>query len=448
LDSDCAMVTYALAQRAQLMVAEMEAVGMPLDHAGLAALASHWRTELVDVDADARRLISLATGRAVHSLNLKSSQQVAQVVACQLPAEEMELWPRTPHGALRTDSATLARSSLPFARQVVRCRELHHALSHYAPYCSAAAAGGGRLYPIYHLSGAVTGRMSCSNPNLHSMPRQPEFRSLVAASRGGVLVKGDFSQVELRVLAEVSGDVRMRQAFSAGEDLHRLTAAALLGTPQAEVTAEQRQLAKAVNFGLIYGQSAAGLQQYAQASYSVELSLEEAHVARRRFFETYPGVAAWQKEQRERAGRGDSLLTPSGRRAHHLRAAWSEAAACTGTGAKCLGVGSLLRRLEREALNFPIQGGAAEVMLACLGWLQLSLEPLQAHCRLICVVHDEFLLDCIDAAATDAAAAALHGAMLKAWLQVFPAATPLDGRGAVIAIGPNWSELAPWPGSS
>merc|ERR1712137_1531900 len=98
---------------------------------------------------------------------------------------------------------------------------------------------------------------------------------------------GDFSQVELRVLAEVSGDARMRKAFADDMDLHRLTAAALLDIPAEDVNMEERQLAKAVNFGLIYGQSVKGLQSYAQSSYGVELSSAEASLARRRFFEAY-----------------------------------------------------------------------------------------------------------------------------------------------------------------
>uniref|UniRef100_A0A7S4V6N1 DNA-directed DNA polymerase family A palm domain-containing protein n=1 Tax=Alexandrium monilatum TaxID=311494 RepID=A0A7S4V6N1_9DINO len=423
-----AMRTYALAQRAQILVAEMETAGIPFNHGGLELLVERWRKELREVEADTRKTISRAVGKPMHGLNLQSPQQVAELITTQLSTEELRAWP------LCTSSSTLKRCSLPFAKLVTRCRELHHSLSHYSPYCLAAAAGGGRLFPTHQLGGAVTGRMSCASPNLHGTPRQPEFRALVAVPPPERLVKGDFSQIELRVLAEVSGDERMRRAFAAGEDLHRLTAGALLQVPPEEVTAQHRQLAKAVNFGLVFGQSAAGLQHYAQASYGVELTLDEAQVARRRFFQTYPGVAAWQRQQRDRAGRGQDLATPCGRLAHHLRAVWRD------------GGVPALRRLEREALNFPIQGGAAEVMLACLDRLRGHVGPMRSSCRLVCVVHDEFLLECADTAAAEAAAAALHHSMMEAWRQVFPLAAPLGDHGAAIGIGENWSDLEPWPG--
>lgn len=449
-----AMSTYALAIRAQLMVAVMEAAGVPFNHAGLTTLTRQWRAELAspDVQGDTSQ-----RAPSVSALNPRSNLQVANTVMREASLEELRAWPRTPSGVLRTDSATLLRFRLPSARRIIRYRELQHAISHYEPYGPAAAAAGGRLFPTYKLCGAVTGRMSCANPNLHSMPSDPAFRTLVAARPGGRLVKGDFSQVELRVLAEVSGDTRMRRAFASGQDLHCITAAALLGISEDAVTKEERQLAKAVNFGLIYGQSAAGLQQHAQASYGVAMTLEEAECARRAFFDAFPGVASWQKEQRGRARRGAVPVTPSGRTVHHLRATWQDANVDAARADQVLG------RLEREALNFPIQGGAAEVMLACLDRLRDCLGPSPLRllagsgnglcsadadgclCRLVCVVHDEFLLECADAEAAEEAAAKLAWAMAEAWAQVFPRAACLGKRGASIAVGATWGELRPWP---
>ena len=223
---------------------------------------------------------------------------------------------------------------------------------------------------------------------------------------------------------------------------HRVTAAALVGITEGEVTAEQRQLAKAINFGLVYGQSALGLQRYAAASYGVALSADQAQLARRKFFAAYPGVAAWQREQRQKAGRGAEVSTPSGRVARHLQAAWREAAAAVVEGAAAEGARAL-GRLECEALNFPIQGGAAEVMLACLDRLRARLLPLRDRCCLVCVVHDEFLLECRCGASAEAAASALRRAMLEAWSQVFPAAAPLDDGGVAISAGPSWAMLEP-----
>ncbi|CAE7813608.1 polA [Symbiodinium microadriaticum] len=153
-------------------------------------------------------------------LNLRSNSQVASLLARQLSAQERSRWPCTPGGALRTDSDSLRRSGLPWAEDVVRFRELSHALSHYEPYISLAKCGGGRLFPSYQLAGAVTGRMTCANPNLQSSPRLEEFRSLFRAGlRPGWdwLVQGDFSQIELRVLAELAEDEQMKAIFRAGE---------------------------------------------------------------------------------------------------------------------------------------------------------------------------------------------------------------------------------------
>eukprot|EP00929_Paragymnodinium_shiwhaense_P085141 TRINITY_DN45593_c0_g2_i1.p1 TRINITY_DN45593_c0_g2~~TRINITY_DN45593_c0_g2_i1.p1 ORF type:complete len:982 (-),score=225.64 TRINITY_DN45593_c0_g2_i1:161-3106(-) len=450
-----AMASYALEVRAQTMIAFMEFVGLPFDAPGLKRLLKAWQKELEEVEATARAKLRQAgsVADAVKALNFRSPAQIAAAIEKLLPAEEVASWPRTTTGQLCTDSATLQLSRLPFARSVLRFRELQHLLSHYSSYGQLAEAGGGRLFPVYHLGGAVTGRMSCSNPNLHGAPRLPEFRRLFATD--GVFVKGDFSQIELRVIAELSGDARMKNAFQGGSDLHAMTAAAVLGVDVAEVTSAERQLAKAVNFGLIFGQSAAGLQQFAHVGYGVELSLSEAHVARKRFFETYPGVADWQKKQKRDVGSGNPISTPSGRVAHHLLEGWRELkSGKAGTDAEqaprslqqkrsAAGAkGATLARLEREALNFPVQGGAAEVMLACLDHLRLRLERLRDRCCLVCVVHDEFLLDCIDEDAVAGATEALSKAMKDAWQQIFPQAASLDSAGVKIVMGPTWGSLA------
>eukprot|EP00927_Polykrikos_kofoidii_P028186 TRINITY_DN24644_c0_g1_i1.p1 TRINITY_DN24644_c0_g1~~TRINITY_DN24644_c0_g1_i1.p1 ORF type:complete len:790 (+),score=91.61 TRINITY_DN24644_c0_g1_i1:183-2552(+) len=459
-----AMSTYVLTCRAQLMVAWMEISGVPFDPVGLQELLLSWQEETVRIEAQARRDLDVE-GRfgSMSLVNIRSASQIAAAIERKLSPEQKAAWPRTPGGALRTDSATLRRSSLPFALSVIRYREIQHLLSHYAPYKSAAVTGGGRLYPTFNLAGAVTGRMSCTNPNLHSIPRLPAFRALVAAQTGGVLVKGDFSQIELRVLAELSGDRRMLLAFADGEDLHCITAAAVLDVREENVSAEDRQLAKAINFGLVYGQSSQGLQQTAEVNFGIEISLEEAMLAQKRFFQTYPGVAAWQIAQRRLASCGVAIRTPCGRTAHHLRAAWSNASldAADSIASQAEGrngveacspridakartsFASSLGRVEREALNFPIQGGAAEVMLACLGRLRLQLASLHAQCRLICVVHDEFILECVDKTAAPRVLHALRLAMLEAWRQVFPAGVPLDDRALSLSTGPDWACLEP-----
>lgn len=436
-----AMRTYTLNLRAMPAVATMELVGVPFNSDGLASLVKQWRKELDGTQLEVR-LAFPGAGRA-GLLNLRSSKQIGDVIRRHLSASDVSAWPKTQSGALRTDAATLRASSLPFARRLARSRRLEYLLSHFVPFEKLARSGRGRLYPSYNLCGAVTGRMSCTSPNIMALPRLPEFRSLVAAGRGGCLVKADFSQIELRVLSEVSLDTRMRDAFLNREDLHKVTAGALLGVNAVEVTHEQRQRAKAVNFGLIYGQSAAGLRRYAEASYGVQMSSCEARRARCDFFRAYPGVATWQKSQRHRASSGQLITTPSGRCAHHLHLAWKDilqsVSAPHNTKKKHVECGAALSRVEREALNFPIQGGAAEVMLATLDIIWHRLAPLRPGCKLICVVHDEFLVECTNDADAERVASVLRCSMQAAWLRIFPSGVPLDDTGVSVSVGHDWS---------
>src|SRR5262249_44548710 len=153
-------------------------------------------------------------------------------------------------------------------------------------------AADGRVYPSWRQLGAHSGRMSCSEPNMQQLPRG-DHRRCVAASPGRVLVKADYSQIELRIAAKVSGDEALLAAYRASEDLHIKTAKNVLGV--AEVSKEHRQLAKALNFGLLYGMGAKGFRHYAKTSYGVELTEAQAVSYRAGFFKAYPGLARWHQ---------------------------------------------------------------------------------------------------------------------------------------------------------
>lgn len=176
----------------------------------------------------------------------------------------------------------------------------------------------------------------------------------------------DLSQIELRITAEISGDARMISAFQDGQDLHRLTASLLTGTPLGEVTSGDRQAAKAVNFGLIYAMGAPGLRDYARTNYDVELTPKQAEVFIERFFEAYPGVAAWQASVKRR--RAYESRTPVGRRRR-----WSEEPPLT------------------QLLNTPVQGTGADILKQALGMLPAALKGTGA--RIVATVHDEIVLE-------------------------------------------------------
>src|SRR5262249_9908518 len=152
------------------------------------------------------------------------------------------------------------------------------------------------VYPSWRQIGSDAGRMSCSNPNMQQIPRAKDYRRCAKAPLGRVLVKADYSQIELRIAAKITGDHAMLAAYGRGGDLHTTTAQRLLG--KEEVTKADRQLAKAINFGLLYGMGAQGFQRYAKSQYGLDLTLEQAATYRQAFFAAYPGLAKWHAQVR------------------------------------------------------------------------------------------------------------------------------------------------------
>ena len=185
--------------------------------------------------------------------------------------------------------------------------------------------------------------MACNQPNLQNIPRSGPLGSYIRAPEGRVFVIADYSQIELRIAAQICGDPQMLGAYAEGRDLHTLTAKSLTG--REDVSKDDRKLAKAVNFGLLYGMGAKGLQSYALKSYGVEMSLEEAALYRRRFFQTYSGLKEWHDNQRRVWHRGETETR-------------------TLTGRRRMGVERLTDRL-----NAPVQGTAADGLKLALALL-------------------------------------------------------------------------------
>jgi DNA polymerase-1 len=233
---------------------------------------------------------------------------------------------------------------------------------------------GGRIYADWDALGAGTGRMTCSSPNLQQTPH--ELRAYIKPREGCVLVKADFSQIELRIAAALAKDRRMLQAFREGTDLHRLTASQVLSKPIDRVAKEERQLAKALNFGLLYGMGAEGLKTYAATQYGVSLPLERATEYREKFFATYPGLAKWHRETgrtlREAKSRGEGGIvveTLAGRKR------WVEGLTA--------------------ALNTPVQGTGADGLKAAVAVLYKRLleRGLWGEVRIVLLVHDEVVVE-------------------------------------------------------
>ena len=280
----------------------------------------------------------------------------------------------------------------PLVRELGAYRKASKALSSFLlPYPELVCPASGRLYPRYEQLTAYSGRMSCHQPNIQQIPREKAFRECFTAPPGRSLVLADYSQIELRVAAQIAGDQRMLAAYQAGEDLHLLTASHLAGKPMALVSKQERQAYKAVNLGLIYGMGAEGLRETAKQSYGVDMPFEQAGLFRRRFFETYQGIRAWHQRIREEAAREGRTLT--GR-----RFPFSPQAGLP------------------ERSNLPVQGTAADIIKKALGLLVSRLDP---DTWIVAVVHDEILLECPAGRATRAAAL-LGACMEEAAVAILP----------------------------
>lgn len=268
----------------------------------------------------------------------------------------------------------------------------------------------GRIHTSFNQSVTTTGRLSSSEPNLQNIPIRSEvggqIRKAFVAPPGRKLIGADYSQIELRILADISGDPGLIEAFEGNEDIHARTAASILGIPIEEVTEQQRDLAKRVNFGLAYGMSAFGLSQWAKISRS------EAEEFIESYFESYPGVKAYMDRVVDQAEQQGYVETPLGRRRSF---------------------GSLDSRAKREAINMPIQGMAADLMKLAMIQVHELIQSAELQADMLLQIHDELILEADEDQAEESARIVkrtMEGAMeLK---------VPIV---AELKVGQNWGEI-------
>jgi DNA polymerase-1 len=280
-----------------------------------------------------------------------------------------------------TADETLAAVQHPFAALIRRYRDAQKRCTTYGTDWLKHVASNGRIYPSWRQLGAASGRMSCSDPNMQQLPRG-DYRKCITAPVGRVLVKADYSQIELRIAAKVSGDKALLEAYQRGEDLHVRTARSVLGI--ADVSKEHRQLAKALNFGLLYGMGARGFRAYAKGQYGLELTETEARSYRDAFFKSYPGLAAWHRRVRSRQATETRTLV--GRR----RLLDSKTA-------------------DTQRLNTPVQGTGADGLKLALALLWERRAQVPGAFPVL-AVHDEIVVE----ADADSAAAWVRAAMIDA----------------------------------
>ncbi len=270
---------------------------------------------------------------------------------------------------------TLLKVDHPAARLLLEYRELQKRLGTYLEtYPSFINPKTGRIHANFLQCRVPTGRLACTSPNIQQIPHEDEFRSCFVAERGNTLVIADYSQIELRILAEVSEDPGFVRAFQEGEDLHRVTAATMFGVEKDAVTKEQRSAAKRINFGLAYGRGAKSL--------SAQLGTDEGRARGLidEYFANYPKVQRYLQSTAARAVKTRTLRTLSGRVRKFPDPSGMDSLAKGG--------------MRREAMNYPVQGASADIAKVALAYVRQELRGLDA--RLINCIHDEFVIECAE----------------------------------------------------
>jgi DNA polymerase-1 len=351
------------------VLARMEATGVALDLAALAALDAEFGLELARLETEIHADVG-------HEFNLGSPKQLEQVLFHELGLPRGK---RTKTG-YSTDATVLEelRPAHPMVGKLLDWRLYAKLRNTYVQALPSLLADDGRLHTTFHQAVAATGRLSSSDPNLQNIPIRTDLgrrirRAFVAGGPDLVLVSADYSQIELRILAHVAGDAHLKAAFAAGKDIHRESAALVLGKEPGEVTSDERSMAKMVNFGIAYGMSDFGLASRAG------IPREEARAFIDRYFATYSGISYYMLHIKEAARAQGFVTTLLGRR--------REIPELRSTNRSLVAAG------ERMAINMPIQGTAADIMKIAMIRVAARLRDEGLRARLLLQVHDELLLE-------------------------------------------------------
>lgn len=355
------------------VLAKMERAGMLVDPDRLHSLSEGLATQISEVERSIRDLAGDET------FNIGSPMQLSRVLfdVMGLPTKGLK---KTKRGYYSTNAKVL--SDLARDHEIVRLildwREKSKIKSTYLDTLGPLRRGDGRVHTTYNQTITATGRLSSSDPNLQNIPTRSELgrtvKTAFSAGEGSVFLAVDYSQIELRLLAHLSGDEHLVRAFNEGEDFHAETAARVFGVPVSEVTPDLRSRAKAVNFGIVYGQQAYGLSQ------SLHISMAEARDMIDRYYEAYPGVRKFLDNVVARAKQTGYAETMYGRRRHipELKA----------KNPQLRGFG------ERTAMNHPMQGTAADIIKIAMARVSRRLEEEGFAAHMILQVHDELDFEC------------------------------------------------------
>jgi DNA polymerase-1 len=389
------------------VLAAMEAAGVRVDTYRMGEITARLADQVEELEARAYEL-------AGEEFMLGSTQQVARVLF-----EKLELTPgRKGKTGYSTDTRVLRsiRGEHELVGVIEEWREYSKLLNTYLGPLPSMIGEDGRLHTTFNQTVAATGRLSTTNPNLQAIPIRTELgreiRSAFVAEPGHRLLSADYSQVELRILAHVSGEPKLREAFEAGEDIHAATAAEVLGKERATLTKDERNVAKMVNFGIIYGISSFGLSE------NLEIPREEAQEYIDAYLARFPHVQDFIQRTIEQAARDGYVTTLLGRRrpVPEIRASNRQT--------RSLG--------ERLAVNSVMQGTAADVIKKAMVSIHRRLRDEGRAARLVLQVHDELLLE-----VPEAEISALKSLVREEMRKAYPLDPPLE---VDVGVGEDWHE--------
>ena len=355
---------YKLCKAAQHPLAEMQLNGIGFNVDAHRELSIKWVENLWMAKKDLVKITGLTK---------TTPMAIGDYLKKHLSSQTLAIWPLTEKGKLSTDASTLLEfeDSDPVVKPFAVFNKLQTLTTSFGEnLIETVNPATKRIHAGYNICGARTGRLSCSHPNLQQMPRDDAIRANFIAAPGMLFLDADYSQIEIRVGAELSQDERMLEAYRNGVDLHSLTASIVGHKSISALNKEDRQKAKAFNFGLMFGLGPTKFAKYAKKSYQVDVTQDEAEESIKTWRKTYYGYRAWQVKQAEDASVSLHVRTPTGK----------------------------LRCLDPEntygaAMNTPVQGGACECMLAALVSLHESLTKGSLKTRMINVVHDEIITE-------------------------------------------------------
>jgi DNA polymerase-1 len=385
----------------------IERNGILVDAAVLARQSHEMGQKIMALEAQAYEL-------AGQPFNLASPKQLADIL---FEKQGLPVKKKTPSGGPSTDEEVLSELALdyPLPKLLLEHRSLSKLKGTYTDKLPRMVnPATGRVHTSFAQAAVVTGRLASSDPNLQNIPVRSEegrkIRTAFIAPPGSSIVSADYSQIELRIMAHLSGDERLLDAFAHGEDVHRATAGEIFGVTPLEVGPDQRRVAKSINFGLIYGMSAFGLAR----QLGLERSAAQTYIDR--YFARYPGVARYMEEARETARQKGYVETAFGRRLWFPDIRSSN--------------GNRRQGAERAAINAPMQGTAADLIKLAMIAVQDWLEKSGLKSKLVLQVHDELLLEVPD---DELVAVRTHLPRLMS--QVAELKVPLVVE---VGVGPNW----------